>query len=716
MKQLSIILILLTFSANLVISQPVIKAVRIQEPPEIDGRMNDKVWEQASMVEDFYQREPFEGAPASEKTQFFVCYDEHNLYIGSKCWDDPKKITAKELARNASLRYDDRINIILDTYLDKRNAYWFQIGPRGSISDALISENGVAYNREWQGLWTGKAKITDYGWEAEIAIPFKTLSFDKTNTQWGIKFLRMIIDKLERSYWPVANLNTHYFQVSDAGILDGVEDISQGVGLDISPYILTGADTKRGEKSDLKLTGGIDVSYQIMPSLRSMLTINTDFAETEVDERQINLTRFDIHFPEKRNFFLDGANYFYFGIENYSRLNPNGQKIIPFFSRSLGLDENGDPIPVNYGVKLAGQANNWNLGMLYINDQREDNINDFSVMRISRNLWKQSSIGIIGTYGNVINDRSDLVAGADLKLSTSTFQGNKNVSLVFFGLQSNTKDTKEDRSTWGTQFVFPNDFIKARLGYHEIGKNFIAGLGFVPRINIKETYGELEIGPRPNKWGIMQVQSGGTFNYIKNKESGMLETSELKIKPLEIRFLSGEVISYSLINQQENLIADFNIFENFFIPQDNYRWWRNEFKLETRGGRNIRGEGLYSFGNFYNGEREDIEIQLNWKVVVPFFLGGKFIQNHIELSEGSFNANIFELNANVLFSPDITLYNFIQYDNATKNAGWQSRFQWILKPGNEIILAWNSSSLKSGNRFFINESNLRFKIKYNIRF
>lgn len=714
MKTKILLLPVLLFAASATFSQPVIRAVKVGTPPHIDGNVTDEVWNEAFVVTDFYQREPNPGAPVSKKTEFLICYDEHHIYFAVKCWDEPEKITAKEMARDVSLGNDDRIQIILDTYHDKRNGYWFQIGPRGSIGDALISENGAAFNKEWDGLWTGKASIKDWGWEAEIAIPFKSLGFDKSNTKWGVKFIRHIVSNIESSYWPVANLNTHRFQVSDAATLEGLEGITQGIGLDISPYIVTGLNSRKGEKSEPKLTGGIDLFYQITPSLRSSLTINTDFAETEVDDRQINLTRFSLHFPEKRNFFLNGANYFQFGIEGDDK-SPVSKRIIPFFSRRMGLDENGMPIPINYGGKLTGQHKNWNIGMLHINDDRNAKNHNFSVMRVSHNIGKQSSAGIIGTYGNTLADTSNMVIGADLKLSTSTFQKNKNVSLHLFGLKSNTSGLKSDDNAWGAQFSYPNDLFNARLGYHEIGKNFVAGLGFVPRLNIRENYGEAEFAPRPGKWGILQVQTGGAYSNIKNLETGKEETFELQIKPLGIRFYSGEEISYSLISQHENLENDFNIFENIEIKAQKYRWWRHQINLKTKGARNLWGDAAYGFGEFYDGKREDLKFKVNWKVAVPLFLGGAFIQNNVKLPGGNFRANIYQMNANILFSPDITLYNFLQYDNASKNAGWQSRFHWILKPGNEIIVAWNSRFLKKEESFFMDESALRIKLKYNIR-
>ena len=714
MKRNLIILVILFIFIELSQAQHTIKAIRINTPPTIDGYVNEPVWEEAFATDEFYQREPFEGQPVSKKTIFLTCYDGNNIYFAVKCWDDPKKITAKEMARDVSLGKDDRIQIILDTYLDKRNGYWFQIGPRGSIGDALVSENGAVLNKEWDGLWTGKAKINEWGWEAEIAIPFKTMGFDKASSQWGVKFIRNIVNNLEASYWPAANLNSHRFQVSDAGTLDGIENITQGIGLDIAPYLVTGLNTKKGEKNDPKLTGGVDLFYQITPGLKSSLTINTDFAETEVDDRQINLTRFNLHYPEKRDFFLDGASNFKFGIDG-DDTSPVANSIIPFFSRRMGLDSNGGQIPLNAGAKLTGQIDNWNLGMMYINDARENGINNFSVARVSRNIGKQSSAGIIGSYGNALDNNANQVVGADLKLSTSTFQKNKNVSFILFGLKSNTKELEGNDVSWGSQVVYPNDFIKARLGYHQIGKNFVAGMGFVPRTNIKQSYGELRFGPRPNKWGIMQIEFGGSFDYITNLETTNLETREFEIQPLGIRFLSGEAIRYSLVSQYDMLTENFNIFENFVIPSGTYEWWLQQIKLETKGARNVWGEASYRFGDFYNGTRNDIKMMVNWKVAVPLFIGGTVTQNKVNLPDGTFKANIFQLNANVLFSPELTLYNYLQYDNKTNTAGWQARFQWIIKPGNEIILAWTSNFKKPEHSFVSDESAVRLKLKYNIR-
>jgi len=707
------ILFVLLFATNSY-SQKSAKAIRVNIPPVIDGHINDAAWEQATKIDEFFQREPNPGLPVSEKTIVSICYDNNYLYFAVKCYDDPKKITAKEMARDVSLGNDDRVQIILDTYLDHRNGYWFQIGPRGSIGDALISENGASMNKEWDALWNGKSSINDEGWEAELAIPFKTIGFDPDKTVWGMKLIRNIKRKLEASYWPVANLNTHRFQISDSGLLEGLEGITQGIGLDLSPYVIGGLNTKKGLKNAYKVDAGLDMFYQITPRLKASLSINTDFAETEVDDRQINLTRFSLYFPEKRDFFLDGSNYFKFGIEGDDN-NPYRNSIAPFFSRRLGLDNNGNMLPVQYAAKITGTQNNWNIGLMHISDQRDYGNSQLSVGRISRNLGKQSSVGVIGTWGNALSTERNLVGGMDLKLATSRFQKNKNLALTMFGLISDSPNKKDNNISWGADIAYPNDFLFFSLGHFEVGENFVAGIGFVPRTGVKASYGSFSVGPRPNKWGILQIKSGGGFNYLTNFNNVMV-TRVINLQPLGIRFKSGEEFSYSLNQQYEFLTKDFPIFSGFVIPKNEYTFWYQNILLTSAGSRNLAGSASFGSGDFYNGRKQDMKLTVNYKVAVPLFIGGNYSVNKVSLPEGDFTAKIYQINMNFLFSPTITLYNYFQYDNASEKMGWQSRFQWILKPGNEIILAWTSGWTQPDNRFIMNESALRLKLKYNIRF
>ncbi|MFY9151962.1 MAG: DUF5916 domain-containing protein [Prolixibacteraceae bacterium] len=716
MKKIEIftVVLVLFFSVEAALAQSSAKAIRVSTPPTIDGHINEAVWEQAFHISEFVQREPDPGLPVSEKTIISVCYDNNFLYFAVKCYDDPAKITAKEMARDVSLGNDDRVQIILDTYLDHRNGYWFQIGPRGSIGDALISENGASMNKEWDALWNGKSSLNSEGWEAELAIPFKTIGFNPENAIWGMKLIRNIKRKLEASYWPVANLNTHRFQISDSGTLEGLEGITQGIGLDIAPYAIGGMNTVKGEKNEYSADGGLDLFYQVTPSLKASLSINTDFAETEVDDRQVNLTRFGLYFPEKRDFFLDGSNYFKFGIEGDDN-NSYRNSIVPFFSRRLGLDNSGNMLPVRYAAKITGQQKNWNIGMMHISDQRDYGNSQLTVGRISHNLGAQSSVGIIGTLGNAVSTDDNKVGGFDLKLATSKFQKNKNLVFTLFGLISDTHGKKENNTSWGADLAFPNDFLSFGLGHFEVAENFVAGLGFVPRTNIKQSYGNFSVGPRPGKWGILQVKSGAGFNYLTNFENVMV-TRELKFSPLGIRFKSGEELSYSINQQYELLAKDFPIFAGFVIPKNDYTFWYQNILLTTAGSRNLAGAASFGTGDFYNGKRNDLKLTVNYKVAVPLFVGGNYSLNHVTLPEGDFTAKIYQMYVNVLFSPTLTLYNYFQYDNASEKMGWQSRFSWILKPGNEIILAWTSGWSQPTDRWIMNESALRLKLKYNIRF
>ncbi len=292
-------LVLLFCTPGLIHAQPQIKATFTDTVPDLDGYVREGIWNKASLINELIQREPRTGEPGTEKTEFLFLFDENNLYIGIRCEAPPGGITAKEMARDVSLGDDDRVQILLDTYLDGRNGYWFQIGPRGSIGDALISENGKGFNKSWDGLWDGKARITEQGWEAELIIPFKTLAFKKGQDTWGLKLIRNIKKKSEVSYWPATTLDADRFQISDAGRITGLTNITQGIGLDLIPYVTTGVSKLPDEDPKALIDAGLDAFYQITPSLKAALTINTDFAQTEVDRNRSTSPGSACFFPRK---------------------------------------------------------------------------------------------------------------------------------------------------------------------------------------------------------------------------------------------------------------------------------------------------------------------------------------------------------------------------------------------------------------------------------
>jgi len=718
MKFLSLFILLVLFSTMLFGAS--IKAVYVNTPPKIDGKVDDAIWKQSASVSEFVQREPSKGEPVSEETIVYICYDKDYLYFGFICKDDPEKITAKEIGRDATLRSEDKITISLDTFLSRRNSYWFEINPRGSKGDALFSQNGAAMNKDWDGIWQGRSTIHEQGWSTEVAIPFKSLNFHPTQTTWGIKLTRDIQYKSELSVWPVANLNGETYQVSDAGDLVGLEGISHGIGLDIRPYIFGGINQRRDANSTWDGDTGLDLFYQLTPGIKSIFTINTDFAQTEVDERQVNLTRFRLYFPEKRDFFLDGSNYFQFANEGEgSRRRP---KLITFFSRRIGLSDNGEPIPITAGTKITGQAGPWNLGILDVVDQRKNRNQNFAVARVTRNIGEQSAIGVIGTQGNAESDNENYVFGADLKLATSTLGGSKKLNYYLYGLKSKTNGVSGKDMAIGSELSYPNDFFNFTVGYLQIAENFNTGVGFVPRKNIRNSYGKIGFGPRPNKWGILQLESIAEFDYITDFDNRLL-SREIEFEPIGLRLLSGEQASYEISQEYEKLNEGFNIYGNYNIPANTYEFIRHTIKLSSAERRRLWGEVDYEWGDFWTGKADEFEFKAGYKVSVPVALVMEYEHNDVSLPEGAFSIDVYRINLDLLFSPHLTLLSFIQYDDESKNIGWQSRLRWILKPGNEILFAFNSLWSDPMERmnphlrdFTMAQSTSRLKINYNYRF
>jgi len=706
-------LVLPVLLPNALWSQDSIPAVFVDTPPKIDGRVVEAVWSKAAMVDKFLQREPDPGEPVSQKTEFFVCYDKNNLYIAAKCYDDPKKIIAKQLEWDANLNYDDKIVIILDTFHDHRNSFWCQLNSVGCVGDAIQSQNGASRNKEWDGLWESKAAINEHGWDVEVKIPFKTLSFHRNQETWGIKFERDIARRSEQSYWPVANPDSYEFQVSDAGHLTGLKGISQGIGLDIRPYALGGVNQRKTEASKYLADSGLDLFYQVAPGIKSALTLNPDFAQTEVDDNQINLTRFPIFYPEKRDFMLDGASYFQFGLEG-DRTNDRAKSLVPFFSRRLGLDNDRNPIPVVWGVKASGQAGDWNMGLMDVADKRERGNKNFSVVRISRNFGSQSMIGLIGTSGNAVSDTRNSVFGIDMRLATSKFQGDKNLALSLYGLKSNTSRVSNNDFAFGGEVNYPNDFLSFRMGYIGIERNVQFGTGFIPRNDFRNTYVETGLGPRPRRWGVLQFQVKTAFDYITDTNNRMLNRS-VSFTPLGIRFNSGDEFRFQVGNLYEFLPED-DVISSIGVKSGSYSYWQYNLMLSTTQRRDLWILGNYTWGGFYDGNRKTTSIQSGYKISMPLFVGFGLEYTDGTLSTVDFVREVYRLRINFLFSPNITLNNFVQYDNFTKRMGWQSRFRWILKPGNEINLIWNSISLNPFERFEITEGVARAKIQYNYRF
>lgn len=666
-----------------------------ETPPTIDGRIHDSEWQGAAVIDDLMQVEPLEGVPASERTVLYLLVDRDNLYIALQAYDsEPGRILASQITRDAQLDPDDRIELVFDTFHDRRNGYFFQIGPGGSKGDALIANNGTFFNKSWDGIWEGKAVIHEHGWSAEIALPAKTLSLDRGLDTWGFNVKRHIKRKNEQAQWANPTRRDRLFQMSSAGTISGLAVLDPGIGLDVVPFVsaknLRTHTTLRPDESgreSTRIEPGLDVRYKITPSLTGTFTANTDFAETEVDSRVVNLTRFPVFFPEKRDFFLEDSGIFSFGdLEN---------DLVPFFSRRIGLSAEGEPVPLLAGAKLTGRVGRINLGLL---DVATDELGALSgqnlaVVRASVNVLSESQAGVIFTAGDPGSDGDNALAGADFSWRTRRFRGDRVLRFDAFVLA--TRDEPEgdqdsvDGHAVGLSIDYPNDTVEAELTVQEISADFRPDLGFVRRRGIRRLSGRYEWQPRPRSGPVRRFTFGAQPEVIWKLADDEIETAEYRVIPFEVLFHSGDRIGTAVIPTEERLLAPFEIAEGVVIPSGTYRFERFEVGVELADTRRVYGEIGVELGTFFTGRRDTYELDVSFRPLRKLTLTTEAEHNDVRLDEGDFTTNLARLRTTVDFDPEISWITFAQWDDQTDSLGINSRLRWILSPGREVFLVWN---------------------------
>ena len=480
----------------------------IDVPIAVDGQLTESIWTTAPTIGALVQRQPNEGQPPSERTDVTLLRDGNQLYIGVRAYDnEPGRVIGTQMMRDAGLGSDDRIEVLLDTFGDRRSAFYFATNPAGALVDGLAFANGQL-NTEWDAIWDVKTSRTMDGWVAEFAIPFKSLSFPAGRDRWGFNIARTISRKLEDGRWSGARLQTQFLQVSEAGDITNLNGLSQGIGLDLRPFLAgRWLHLSRTGRDDWDRKPGLDVFYNITPNLELTATVNTDFGETEVDARQINLTRFSLFFPEKRAFFLEGAGVFSFastGPESPGGIPSAGADVYPFFSRRIGL-LSGQEVPIDAGIKLSGTVGRTDIGVLGV---RAGDIRDgdrviadektFLVGRIKRNLFQQSYVGAIITDGDPASGRAGRTVGADLRLATSRFLGGRrNFVVSAYGARSINENVSGNDWSYGVSAHYPNDRFIAQVALREVQENFDPALGFVQRNNVRVFRAGGSYNPRP---------------------------------------------------------------------------------------------------------------------------------------------------------------------------------------------------------------------------
>ena len=694
-----------------------LQMVQTETPPIIDGVM-DEIWNTAVAIEDFHQVNPIEYAEPSEKTVIRVLYDEDFLYVsGMMYYEDQSTIVANKLIQGANLSKEDKLRIYINPFNDGRNGYIFQTNPNGVRTDAIL-ENIVGFNYDWSGIWFAASEPTDYGWFGEIAIPYKTLSFDPKSDEWGISFLRSVMDKAETIALTSYNRSTN---PTNFGTAVGMNGMQQGVGLDVIPGLsVTNHRGTAPSSSETDVEPSLDVFYKFTPNLTGALTFNSDFSATDVDARQVQLSRFNLFFPEQRKFFLQEADIFEFG-----GLETNGK---PFFSRRIGIGPRGQPLDLNAGGKLTGRIGRWNVGALAV--QQSGNIDDVPeggvviedsdlfVGRVAVNVLDQSTIGAIATYGNPRGDTDNSLLGVDFNyLNTRSFE-NVTIEGQLWYQQSETEGFEGDDSAWGVKLLSPNeDRLRGRIEYTKIGEEFFPALGFVNRTGIKQSEAAVGYTKRfsAGSW-IRSLDNFVVWSEITDTD-GNFESGLLRFELLKVDNQSGDTAHLFFKDHREVLTEPFEISDGITIPVGDYSYERYGFSLATGGQRTVALALRLENGGFFSGDLAAAIVKLDWQPSKHFTGVLEYEYNDVDLLEGSFDVELIRIRTEVAFNTEWAWITTAQYDNQSDSIGVNSRLQWIPRAGEDFYLIYNGGWLEDEQTGFqkVGES-ATLKLVYTFRF
>lgn len=692
------------------------QAFPVDEKIRIDGVLDEPAWASAVPIGPLTQVLPKEGGEAGERTEVRVLVDKEALYFGVQCIDrTPSAIIATQLTRDADLDVDDNISIVLDPFFDHRNGFFFKVNPAGARADGQISNSSEFESLDWDGIWNAEARITEKGWVAEIVIPFKTLRFKPGQSVWGLNVQRVLKRYNETDRWSGARQDIWLTNLAEAGELEGVPNVRQGRGLDIRPYGMVA----RKEGDEWKVDGGLDVSKNLAPNLNASLTVNTDFAETEVDARQVNLTRFDIFYPEKRTFFLEGAGVFQTAAGG-GQFFPD---LIPFFSRRIGLMEHNGlttEVPIIAGGKITGRQSRFNIGVMDVQTDDVDEIGlegqNLFAARISRDFWRQSYVGGIFTSGNPSGLGGNTLIGADARFATSTFRGNKNLILSLYAFRTDDEFSDTTDYAGGFSLDYPNDRWYANLSWKQIGEHFTPALGFVPRTGMRKATAAIMFRPRMERGPIRQFTFHAFPELITDLDN-RVDNWLVHIAPFEVELNSGDHLEVRVSPQFERLPYDFAISRDVTVPAGSYRYTRSGVVLETATKRPWVVEFEAFAGGFYSGTRRDLALELTLKPNRHLLLGFRGERSDVSLKEGDFFRQLFALQADYNFSPNVSWANLIQYDNESRILGFQSRFRWILNPGNDLFIVINRGWYRTLEHDYVSAFDRgTVKLQYTFRF
>ncbi len=670
-------------------------AIFVDQAPVLDGVLDDLVWGLSAPFSDFRQRDPQQGAPASELTTVRIVYTKEAIYFGFRCDDSqPGEIVATERRRDQDLTKDDSVALILDTFHDHRNAFLFRTNSLGTQFDALLTEEGLDINVSWDEKWEAQANRSEEGWTVELMIPFKSLRLGPQG-EWGLEIQRLIRRKNEAVYWNTYNRDFKFEDVSQAGLLSGLEEASQGLRWRIKPYALGGVEQFPNSMDEtvthnLSTIGLELLKFRPTPALTLDVTVNTDFAQTEVDDLITNITRFPLFFPERREFFLEGAGIFEFGTGVGIR---QSRDFKLFFSRRIGLvsegENKGELIPIIAGAKFTGRAGPYTIGL--INMQTDTTLgiqgSNFGVYRVKRNVLARSSVGAMFT-----NRQSSLAGDYNRAFGIdSNFVFADNLNIQGFVAKTETPDTPQDDWAAFGRILWNSDFLLAGADHLLVQRNFNPEIGFVPRRDQRRTTLQLGVRPRPESDLIRQWVFRTRLDYTENQE-GKQESMTYHFFTSETHFESGDRIQLDFHRTFERLFKPFPIRPDIEIPTGSYRGWNVLLVVDGAPQRKIAGRELLRFRyewGFFDGRRIELTIQPQVKVSEALSFEVSYVLDEVDLPQGDFTSQVINTRANYSFSNKWLTSATVQYSSLDDFVNLRFRLNYIYRPGDDIFFIYN---------------------------
>ncbi len=670
-------------------SPDTIKAFFYEGRIKLDGKLDEDCWNKAVPIENFTQREQNEGAPATEKTRIAVVFNTTHVYFGIWCYDsEPDKISAQKMARDFSWRSDDNLEIMISPFNDNRNGYLFVTNPNGAMADVQISDEGEGFNMDWNGVWDVAVTRTNEGWFAELVIPFSTLKFKKESDQiWGINFERNIRRKKEQIMWQGWSRKFELEKISQGGKLTGLKNIKQGTKFEFLPYLLSGIEFNNNSDKPTTFKIGGEVNFDVTPTLKLNLSINTDFAQVEADRKRINFTRFSLFYPEKRQFFLEGKNYY----------DMNVGRTRVFYSRRIGID-NHTEVPIISGLRLFGKLNKTNIGVMSIQTAEKEDIptTNYSVIRIKQDIFNQSSIGVIATQ-KITKDHYNRVYGSDFTYSTSKIFGNKNLLVggSFAVSDTHTQGDEENQNkanlTYNIFLSYPNDVIEYDFGFTTVQKGFNPEMGFSYRNNYRMIYTELQFNPRFKKLPFFRnlVFKPIDVNYYINDETKKVETIFYEWRPIGFVTKSGEFMEFNVQHVFDHPEEDFELIDGVIIPAGEYWDNRLELQMSSYRGRKISGGAEINVGQFYTGNRQRFELFTNLNIDKHLNLSADWQRNYVQLTGNSLVTDEIGGRIDYAFNPKLQTSVYAQWNTEDDDIVVNYRLNWIPKIGSWFYFVVN---------------------------